>query len=80
MPAAPNVACGAQKALRGVDLYIGDGATIKRTMVRKRGQMSIGHASIVAQLGWCKSTIIRQAIFTHCGSKSCGAVPVSLTL
>ncbi len=59
----------AAKALRGADLYIGDGATIKRSMVRKRGRVSIGHASIIAQLGWCRRAGVKQAIFTHCGSQ-----------
>jgi phosphoribosyl 1,2-cyclic phosphodiesterase len=55
-------------ALRGVDLYIGDGATIARSMVRMRGGTPIGHAPIAAQLGWCKAEAVARAIFTHCGS------------
>ena len=55
-------------ALRGVDLYIGDGATIVRSMVRMRDHVPIGHASIVAQLGWCKTEGAGRVIFTHCGS------------
>jgi phosphoribosyl 1,2-cyclic phosphodiesterase len=61
----PNAA----KTLRGIDVYIGDGATIKRSMVRRRGRTLIGHAPIVAQLGWCKRAGVKQAIFTHCGSQ-----------
>jgi phosphoribosyl 1,2-cyclic phosphodiesterase len=56
------------KALRGVSLYIGDGATVVRSMVRQRGQVAIGHASIVAQLRWCEAAGVKRAIFTHCGS------------
>ena len=56
------------KALRGVSLYIGDGATMVRSMVRQRGQVAIGHASIVAQLRWCEAAGVKRAIFTHCGS------------
>ena len=56
------------KALRGVSLYIGDGATMVRSMVRQRGQVAIGHASIVAQLCWCEAAGVKRAIFTHCGS------------
>jgi phosphoribosyl 1,2-cyclic phosphodiesterase len=59
----------AVKALRRIDVYIGDGATIKRSMVRRRGRRLIGHAPIVAQLGWCKKAGVKQAIFTHCGSQ-----------
>jgi phosphoribosyl 1,2-cyclic phosphodiesterase len=37
-----------QRALRGVDLYIGDGATVTRSMVRTRDGILIGHAPVVA--------------------------------
>jgi ribonuclease BN (tRNA processing enzyme) len=56
------------KALRGVDAYVGDGATLVRPLVRKRTGMLIGHASMAEQLGWCAEARIRQAVFTHCGS------------
>lgn len=58
-----------EEALRGVALYIGDGATVTRSMVRRRGQALIGHAPIIAQLGWCKREGVARAIFTHCGSE-----------
>ena len=58
----------ASAALRGVDLYIGDGATVRRSMVRKKNGTSIGHAPITVQLGWCRGAGVRAAIFTHCGS------------
>jgi phosphoribosyl 1,2-cyclic phosphodiesterase len=61
LPNAPGV-------LRGINVYIGDGATMKRSMLRKRGGTLIGHAPVVAQLGWCKRASVRRAIFTHCGS------------
>jgi phosphoribosyl 1,2-cyclic phosphodiesterase len=57
------------RALRDVGLYIGDGATITRPLVRRRGEMLIGHTTIRAQLGWCRDAGIAQAIFTHCGSE-----------
>ena len=60
----PHAAC----TLRGINLYIGDGATITRSMVRTRDGVLIGHAPIVAQLSWCKLAGVRRAIFTHCGS------------
>jgi phosphoribosyl 1,2-cyclic phosphodiesterase len=67
----PDVAWlpNAAKVLRGVDVYIGDGATIRRSMVRRRAGTLIGHAPLVAQLGWCKKASVKQAIFTHCGSQ-----------
>lgn len=56
------------EALAGVDFYVGDGATLTRSMVRSRNGTMIGHASIRAQLGWCKMAGVPRAIFTHCGS------------
>jgi ribonuclease BN (tRNA processing enzyme) len=53
---------------RGVGLYIGDGATLKHSMVRQKASATVGHASIVAQLAWCAKAGIRSVIFTHCGS------------
>jgi len=66
----PDVAAfrNAAGVLAGIDVYIGDGATIRRSMVRKRGRARIGHASIVDQLVWCRKVGIPRAIFTHCGS------------
>ncbi len=66
----PDVASipDSRKALGGVRLYIGDGATITRSMVRKRDHTLIGHAPIAAQLGWCEKAGVNRAIFTHCGS------------
>jgi phosphoribosyl 1,2-cyclic phosphodiesterase len=58
----------ASTALRGIDIYIGDGATVKRSMVRHMGETLIGHAPIKAQLRWCEEAGVRRAIFTHCGS------------
>lgn len=56
-------------ALQGVDLYIGDGATMTRSMVRRRGRDVIGHATVGAQLAWCREQGVGRAIFTHCGSE-----------
>lgn len=58
----------ASHALGGVGVYIGDGATIRRSMVRARNGALIGHAPITEQLGWCEEAGVRRAIFTHCGS------------
>lgn len=55
-------------ALRDVDLYVGDGATFERSLIRWRGAVRIGHATIGTQLGWCAAAGVRQAVFTHCGS------------
>jgi phosphoribosyl 1,2-cyclic phosphodiesterase len=66
----PDVAALADgsKALVGVDVYIGDGASVKRSMVRLKHGALIGHAPIAAQLGWCADVRIRRAIFTRCGT------------
>ena len=61
LPDAPN-------ALRGINVYIGDGATMTRSMVRKKNGTLIGHAPMTGQLSWCKMAGVRRAIFTHCGS------------
>jgi phosphoribosyl 1,2-cyclic phosphodiesterase len=54
--------------LRGIDIYIGDGATVRRSMVRRKGRTLIGHAPIATQLDWCEEAGVRRAIFAHCGS------------
>lgn len=58
-----------EKALHGIDLYIGDGATVKKSMVRKPGDTIIGHVPIQTQLTWCQKTGVDSAIFTHLGSQ-----------
>lgn len=58
----------AAHALRGINVYIGDGATITRSMVRRKRRTVIGHAPISSQLDWCEKADVRRAIFTHCGS------------
>jgi phosphoribosyl 1,2-cyclic phosphodiesterase len=54
-------------ALKNVQLYIGDGATIVRPLVRVKEKKIFGHTTIRAQLGWCQKERIPRAIFTHCG-------------
>ena len=56
-------------ALKDVQLYIGDGATITRSFVRKRGDRLIGHAPVRTQLAWCAKEGVSRAIITHCGSE-----------
>jgi ribonuclease BN (tRNA processing enzyme) len=58
-----------EDALRGADLYVGDCATIARSMVRKRGDQLIGHTPVRTQLTWCQKEGVQRAIFTHCGSQ-----------
>jgi phosphoribosyl 1,2-cyclic phosphodiesterase len=57
------------KALKNVQIYIGDGATITRSFIRRRGKSLIGHARVQTQLTWCEKEGISRAIITHCGSE-----------
>jgi hypothetical protein len=57
------------EALRGVRLYVGDGASIVRPIVRRRGRRRFGHGPIRDQLAWCRAEGVRSAVFTHCGSQ-----------
>lgn len=57
------------KALWGVQVYIGDGATITRPIIRRKNGKLFGHTTIRAQIGWCQKEKVPRAIFTHCGSQ-----------
>jgi phosphoribosyl 1,2-cyclic phosphodiesterase len=67
----PDVAsiANSTRVLSHTAVYIGDGATILRPILRKRGDVLIGHASMASQLKWCHQAGVAQAIFTHCGSQ-----------
>jgi len=56
-------------ALKDVQVYIGDGATVTRSFIRKRGKTLIGHAPVRTQLTWCQKEGVPRAIITHCGSE-----------
>ena len=56
-------------ALKGVQIYIGDGATVTRSFIRKRGKALIGHSAVRTQLTWCEKEGVPCAIITHCGSE-----------
>jgi phosphoribosyl 1,2-cyclic phosphodiesterase len=57
------------EALSAVRLYIGDGASIIRPILRRRAEGLIGHASVRDQLDWCRDEGVSQAVITHCGSQ-----------
>jgi glyoxylase-like metal-dependent hydrolase (beta-lactamase superfamily II) len=42
-------------ALHALDLYIGDGATLTRPIIRRREGVRIGHTPIRTQLDWCRA-------------------------
>jgi phosphoribosyl 1,2-cyclic phosphodiesterase len=56
-------------ALHNVRVYIGDGATLTRSFIRKRGKALIGHSPVRTQLTWCQKEGVPRAIITHCGSE-----------
>jgi phosphoribosyl 1,2-cyclic phosphodiesterase len=56
-------------ALNGVQIYIGDGATVTHSFIRRRGKALIGHAPVRTQLAWCEKEGVPRAIITHCGSE-----------
>jgi hypothetical protein len=58
-----------------VDVYVGDGAVLVRSLIRRRGRVLIGHASVATQLDWCRAGGVPRAIFTHCGSAIVRSAP-----
>ena len=59
-----------EEVLKDVDLYIGDGSSISRNLVRKRGSTLIGHTRITTQINWCKTYRIDSVYFTHLGKET----------
>jgi phosphoribosyl 1,2-cyclic phosphodiesterase len=66
-------------ALKSAQIYIGDGATLTRSFIRKRGKHLIGHAPVRTQLAWCRKEGVPRAIITHCGSEIVAADERKLT-
>ena len=64
-----------EAALAGCRLYIGEGATLARPMVRRRGAHLIGHTPVRTQLTWCRKEGVPEAIVTHCGAQIVEADP-----
>ncbi len=55
-------------ALSGAGLYIGDGSTLKGSLVRRHSSGAlIGHTTVRAQLGWLARYGVPRAIFSHFG-------------
>ncbi|HKL50633.1 MAG TPA: MBL fold metallo-hydrolase [Wenzhouxiangellaceae bacterium] len=63
-----------EEAFAGIRTYIGDGATIKREMIRKDKESGelIGHSTIAQQLTWCRKEGVEKMIVTHCGADIVG--------
>jgi phosphoribosyl 1,2-cyclic phosphodiesterase len=64
-----------QEALQGIQIYVGDGASVRRPLVRKRGQSLVGHAAVRTQLGWCRRAGVTRVLITHCGTEIVSADP-----
>lgn len=64
--------------LAGVDVYIGDGATLTRPLVRRREKLLFGHTTVRAQLGWCERNGIARAYIVHCGKQLVEMKPAEL--
>jgi len=58
-----------KKALAGVQIYIGDGASLTQPIIRYRDGIPMGHTTIKNQIIWCAQEKVPMAIFTHCGSQ-----------
>jgi hypothetical protein len=56
-------------ALKNVQAYIGDGATVTRSFIRRPGKALIGHSPVRTQLTWCQKEGVPQVVITHCGSE-----------
>ena len=57
-----------EAAPAGADLYVGDGSTLKGSLVRRHPTGALmGHTTVRAQLGWLAKFGIRRAIFSHFG-------------
>lgn len=61
------------EALAGIRLYIGDGASLRRPIIRRKGSSLIGHCAVRTQLGWCKQDGVPEIVITHCGSEIVGS-------
>jgi len=57
-----------ETALPGAELYVGDGSTLKGSLVRRhQSGVLIGHTTVRAQLGWLGKHGVGRAIFSHFG-------------
>lgn len=54
--------------LENVQLYIGDGATVRHPLRFTSEVGYVGHASMYQQVMWCRMKGVKRVIFTHFGS------------
>jgi phosphoribosyl 1,2-cyclic phosphodiesterase len=58
-----------RRVLKGVRLYIGDGASFHEPLLRTENGMLYGHAPIVTQMQWCAGAGIPRMLVSHCGEE-----------
>lgn len=58
-----------RRALGGVRLYIGDGASFAQPLLRLEHGMLYGHAPIPDQLQWCAEHRVPRMLVSHCGEE-----------
>lgn len=57
-----------EEALDGAAVYVGDGSTLKGSLVRRHPSGTlIGHTTVRAQLGWLAKNGVPRAVFSHFG-------------
>jgi ribonuclease BN (tRNA processing enzyme) len=57
-----------EEVLDGVEIYVGDGSTLKGSLVRRHASGAlIGHTTVRAQLGWLDKHAVPRAVFSHFG-------------
>jgi ribonuclease BN (tRNA processing enzyme) len=59
----------ADDALRGAAVYVGDGSTLRGSLVRRHPSGALlGHTTVRAQLGWLSKAGVARAVFSHFGT------------
>jgi len=68
----PDVADLDERDLEGIDIYIGDGASPVRPIMRGKSPegKDVGHASMKQQCAWCQNVGIHTVVFVHQGKQS----------
>lgn len=57
-----------EEALADAEIYVGDGSTLKGSLVRRHpGGALLGHTTVRAQLGWLSKHGVPRAVFSHFG-------------
>lgn len=59
-----------KNVLKDVDLYIGDGSSVRSNLVRRRDSQLFGHTRMTTQINWCRKFGITKVIFTHLGKEA----------